>query len=68
MTNCENCRKKIGTASVIKCKYCDMNLCHRCLQLEIHSCKNIQDSIKIEKDVIEKSLKPNKNPSKVSNE
>ena len=58
MGKCENCRKKIGFTG-IKCKFCEMNLCTRCLQLEIHHCKNIEASVKKQKDAIEKSLERN---------
>lgn len=65
MTKCENCRKKVGVTG-IKCKFCNMNLCTACLQLEIHHCKNIQQSVKQKKDQIEKSLKKNNDPTKFS--
>ena len=60
MSRCKNCNKKIGVCG-IECKFCALNFCTRCIQLEIHKCNNIQDCVDLKKSAIEKSLKQKEN-------
>ena len=60
INRCSQCKKKKMTT---KCKYCDNLYCFHCVQLELHSCKNMNDSIEVEKNKILKSLKQNSNIS-----
>ena len=56
MNRCNNCNKRTGISGLF-CKYCEKYVCINCIQLEVHGCIGIQESIKRWKDVIEKSLK-----------
>ena len=36
---CQRCKRP----SLITCKYCNLDFCAGCIQLEIHGCSNIQE-------------------------
>lgn len=44
---CGFCKRKFGVT--VRCVYCEVDYCTGCIQLEVHSCKNIHK--KIEKDL-----------------
>ena len=56
MTRCNNCKKRIGFLG-LTCTYCEKYLCINCIQLEVHECIGIQESIERSKEALEKSLK-----------
>lgn len=61
MSKCQFCKRKISLSTYQQCKYCNMSLCISCIQLEIHNCTNINDSIQVSKNNILKSLTKNSN-------
>jgi len=65
MSKCKHCYKKMGITG-ITCKYCNLYLCSKCVQLEIHQCRNIQDNIKKSIDALNDSFKKDIDPNKTS--
>lgn len=45
---CTACNKRIGTVSMMKCKYCDLHFCMSCRLPEVHQCTNMS-TMRLEK-------------------
>ena len=56
MVKCHLCKKK---GCFIECKYCNYVYCTRCLQPEMHECKQLMSCIENKKKMFEKSLQQN---------
>lgn len=51
---CKNCRKK--KSILLDCNYCNIGFCGRCIELEIHKCKKIDECRKRKRDTLETKL------------
>ena len=49
MTKCKHCKKGMG---IIKCKFCTLELCSNCIQLETHRCPQLS----AKKEILIKNL------------
>jgi len=50
---CHHCQKKKFT---LLCKFCNNNFCTACLQVESHSCENIEQCIEKQKEELKEKL------------
>ena len=41
MPKCNFCKKK--SSCILLCKWCNLSLCTRCIDMTIHECKNINE-------------------------
>jgi hypothetical protein len=51
---CKNCRKK--KSILLECKYCNIGFCGKCIELDIHNCKKIDECRKRKRDELENKL------------
>ena len=51
---CKNCRKK--KSILLECRYCKIEFCTRCIELENHKCKKIDECRKIKRETLETKL------------
>jgi predicted nucleic acid binding AN1-type Zn finger protein len=51
---CEYCKKKKGM--LLDCRYCKNEYCSKCICLENHKCKNIEDCKKRKRNELENKL------------
>ena len=63
MPRCELCHKKAGL-NLITCKFCEKELCTRCIDMSIHKCEKIDKYVEEKRKALEDSLLENKTVDK----